>query len=56
MCLMCANEQTDDIVDERNPAPVDRSFIPLFTMFYTSLVVQDFFQLKFQHMVGNMAN
>ncbi len=27
----------------RNAAPVDRQFIPLFTRFYTSPVVQDFF-------------
>jgi len=30
-------------VDGKNPAPVDRVNIPLFTMFYTSQVVQDFF-------------
>jgi len=30
-------------VDGRNPAPVDRWLIPLFTGFYTSQVVQDFF-------------
>ena len=30
-------------VDGRNPAPVSRSFVPLFTKFYTSQVVQDFF-------------
>jgi len=30
-------------VDGRNPAPVDRQFIPLFTRFCTSQVVQDFF-------------
>jgi len=29
-------------VDGRNPAPVDRWFIPVFTWFYTSQVVQDF--------------
>ena len=28
-----------DTVDGRNPAPVDRQFIPLFTGFYTSQVV-----------------
>ena len=32
----------DDIVDGRNPAPVDMVNIPLFTVFYTSQVVQDF--------------
>ena len=32
-----------------NPAPVDRWFIPLFTMFYTSQVVQGFFHQ--QHLV-----
>ena len=31
------------IVDGRNAAPVDRQFIPLFTGFYTSQLVQDFF-------------
>jgi len=30
-------------VDGRNPAPVDRGFIPLFTGFQPSKVVQDFF-------------
>ena len=30
-------------VDGRNPAPVDRWFIPLFTRFYTSQLVEDFF-------------
>jgi hypothetical protein len=30
-------------VDGRNPAPVDRWFIPLFIGFQTSKVVQDFF-------------
>jgi len=30
-------------VDGRNPAPVDMVKIPLFTGFYTSQVVQDFF-------------
>ncbi len=30
------------IVDGRNPAPVDRQFIPLFTGCFTSQVVQDF--------------
>jgi len=29
-------------VDGRNPAPVDREFIPILTGFYTSHVVQDF--------------
>ncbi len=31
-----------DTVDGWNPAPDDREFIPLFTRFYTSQVVQDF--------------
>ncbi len=31
-----------DTVDGRNPAPVDRWFIPLFTGFHTPQVVQDF--------------
>jgi len=33
----------DDTVDGRNPAPVDRWFIPLFIGFQPSKVVQDFF-------------
>jgi len=35
--------QLFDTVDGRNPAPNDMKFILLFTRFYTSLVVQDFF-------------
>ena len=41
-------------VDGRNPAPVDRWFIPLFIGFQTSKVVQDFFhpqQQLFQSML-----
>jgi len=34
---------TGHTVDGRNPAPVDMVDIPLFTGFYTSQVVQDFF-------------
>jgi len=34
-------------VDGWNPAPVDRQFIPLFTRFYTSRVVQDFFHQQY---------
>ena len=34
-------------VDGRNPAPVDRSFIQLFTGFFASQVVQDFFHQQF---------
>ena len=34
-------------VDGRNPAPVDRQFIPLFPGFYTSQVVWDFFQQQY---------
>ena len=33
-------------VDGRNPAPVDRWFIPLFIGFQTSKVVQDFFHAQ----------
>jgi hypothetical protein len=33
----------DSTVDGRNPAPVDRWFIPLFIGFQPSKVVQDFF-------------
>ena len=33
----------NDTVDGRNPAPADMVNIPLFTRFYTSQVVQDFF-------------
>jgi len=34
-------------VDGRNPAPVDRGFIPLFTGFQPSKVVQDFFHPQY---------
>ena len=36
-------------VDGRNPAPVNRYCIPLFTGFYTSQVVQDFFHQQYDH-------
>ena len=47
-CMVCCGLSVLPIfshtvtVDGRNPAPVDRLFIPLFTRFYTSQVVQDF--------------
>ena len=34
-------------VDGRNPAPVDMENLPLFTGFYTSQVVQDFFHQQY---------
>jgi len=34
-------------VDGRNPAPVDRWFIPLFIGFQTSKVVQDFLHQQY---------
>ena len=37
-----------DTVDGRNPTPVDRYFIPLFTRFDTSQVVQDVFHQQYQ--------
>ena len=37
----------DNTVDGRNPAPVDMENIPLFTRFYTSQVVQDFFHQQY---------
>jgi len=36
-----------DTVDGRNPAPVDRWFIPLFIGFQPSKVVQDFFHQQY---------
>ena len=36
-----------DTLDGRNPAPVDMVNIPLFTGFYTSQVVQDFFHQQY---------
>jgi hypothetical protein len=36
-------------VDGRNPAPVDRWFIPLFIGFQPSKVVQDFLHPPYQH-------
>jgi len=39
-------------VDGRNPAPVDMVYISLFTGFYTSQLVQDFFhQQDFQRLL-----
>ena len=35
-------------VDGRNPGPVDRQSISLFTGFYTSQVVQDFFHQQYE--------
>ena len=35
-------------VDGWNPAPVDRYFVPLFSRFYTSQVVQDFFHQQYE--------
>ena len=40
-------------VDGRNPAPVDRWFIPLFTGFYTSQVVQDFLHQQYHYVKKN---
>jgi len=40
---------TDHTVDGRNPAPVDMENIPLFTGFYTSQVVQDFFHQRYHN-------
>jgi len=34
-------------VDERNPAPVNKDNIPLFTRFLSSQVVQDFFHQQY---------
>ena len=39
----------NDNVDGRNPAPVDMVNISLFTRFYTSQVVQDFFHQQYLH-------
>ena len=42
-------------VDGRNPAPVDRYIVfPLFTRFYTSLVVQDFLHQQY-HLKGGFS-
>ncbi len=38
---------TGNTVDGRNPAPVDRWFVPLFTGFYTSQLVKDFFHQQY---------
>ncbi len=43
-------------VDGRNPAPVDRYFIPLFTRFCTSQVVQDFFHQQYVYPIYNKIN
>ena len=43
----------DTAVDRRNHAPVDIVNIPLFTRFYTSQVVQDFFHQ--QYYKGNLS-
>ena len=39
---------SEDTVDGRNPAPVDMVHIPLFTGYYTSQVVKDFFHQQYQ--------
>ena len=36
-----------DTVDGRNPVPVEMTSIPIFTWFYTSQVVQDFFHQQY---------
>ena len=41
------NAWTHGTVDGRNPAPVGRYFIPLFSGFHTSQVVQDFFYQQY---------
>ena len=38
----------DDTFDGRNPAPVDMVNVPLFTGFYTSQVVQEFFHQQYE--------
>ena len=43
---------TLDTVDGRNPAPVDMVNIPLFTEFYVSQVVQDFFHQQYHSKKG----
>ena len=37
----------ENSVDGKNPAPVGRQVIPIFTGFYTSQVVQDFFHQQY---------
>ena len=39
-------------VDGRNPAPVDMVNIPLFTWFYTSQVMQDFYHQQYHFPTG----
>ena len=41
-------------MDGRNPAPVDRWFIPLFIGFQPSKVVQDFFHPPYEEIEGEM--
>ena len=41
-------KNTRNTVDGRNSAPVDMANIPLFTKFFTSQVVQDFFHQQYQ--------
>jgi len=43
-------------VDGRNPAPVDRGFIPLFTGFQPSKVVQDFFHPQYHQPSSTIIN
>ncbi len=52
MWRMC-HHWKHNAVDGRNPTPVDRQFIPLFTGFYLSQVVQDFFHQ--QYLFGSSA-
>ena len=49
--LHCISSRSWTTHDGRNPAPVDKQFIPLFTGFYTSQVVQDFFHQQYDQTV-----
>ena len=40
---VCEDLSVSETVDGRNPAPIEKYFIPLLTRFYTFQVVQDFF-------------
>ena len=48
VCQKGGLKKCADTVDGRNPAPVDMVNIPLFTGFYTSQVVQDFFHQQYE--------
>jgi hypothetical protein len=46
--LVYLRAKSGDTVDGRNPAPVDRWFIPIFVRFQPFKVMQDFFHPQYE--------